>query len=277
MPYTGNLVRLAQQPDALKLPPPSPRHGVREGAPEVQRVQQSVPSGTGSEYQGTDFDPVVMAGHGMRLDTPVSWAGTPPGSPDPDSPFHIDYTNGSPYTSTAILSAKGAAEAAGGAGDTTTYVCPPDTAMRGREHNGVKDRGWVRALFWPDPLFKDTQDRQELNPDGPSSSVAGPEGVGGAKYGRGINALAGNNPDGWRNGRYRIMTWPNTVFQSIHRTIGTQYIQPRDNYTPGPQQRMVATMVTPPSLPRNAPNPDDVIMAASNYTSSNSSVIGGGF
>lgn len=276
MGYTGNLIRLAQRPDALKLPAPSPRHGVREGAPDIQREQQTVPAGTGSEFQGTDFDQVVTAGNGMRLDTPASWAGTPPGSPDPDSAYHIDYTRGSPYTSSAILSARGAAEAAGGAGSSTTYPCSPDTTKLATEHNGAKDRGWIRALFWPAPMWLETQPRQELNPDGPASSVEGPEGVGGAKYGRGINALGGNNPEGWRNGRYRFGTWPNTVFASIHRTIGTQQLQPRDVYAPGYQQRMVGSMVTPPSLPRDAPNPDDVIMANSNYTSSNS-VIGGGF
>lgn len=275
MPYTGNLVRLAQKPDALKLPAPSPRHGVREAAQDISRQESSVPTGTGSEYQGTDFDKVVISGGGMPLDHQPSAAGTPPGSPDPDSPFYISYTKGSPYTSTAILSARGAAEAWGGAGDTTSYPCPPDTALRGREHNGATDKGWIRALFWPSPLFDADQPRDEINPDGPSSSVAGPEGVGGMKFGRGINSLGENNPHGWRNGRYRFSHWGNTVFSQIHRTIGTQQLSPRDIYTPGPQQRMVGSMITPPALPQDPPNPDDSITASSYYGSSAVSSFGG--
>lgn len=275
MGYTGNLVRLAQKPDALKLPAPSPRHGVREGAPEIQRVQQSVAPGTGSEFQGSDFEKVMVSGGGMPLDHQPSAAGIPPGSGDVDAPFHISYTAGSPYTSTAILSARGAAEAAGGAGSTTTYPCTPDTSMTGAEHDGRADRGWIRALFRPEPMWLSTQPRSEINPDGAPSSVEGPGPGGAAKFGRGINALAENNPQGWRNGRYRFSSWPNTVFASIHRTIGTQYLQPRDIYAPGPQQRMVSSMVTPPSLPRDAPNPDDPIMAQSTYSSSAASVFGG--
>lgn len=276
MPYTGNLTRLAQKPDALKLPAPSPRHGVREGAQELHRQERVVPEGTGAEFQGTDFDKVVQAGHGMLLDTPASAAGTPPGTADTESPWHIDYTKGSPYTSGAILSARGAAIAAGGAGSTTTVEYGADNAMLGRQHDGTKDRGWVRALFWWAPMWRDTNLGEEILAPGPASSVEGPGGVGGAKYGRGINSLGENNPDGWRNGNYRFPNWStNTVFQRVHRTIGTQQLQPRDIYTPGPQQRMVSSMITPPSLPRDAPNPDDVITANSNYSSSPSSVIGG--
>jgi hypothetical protein len=275
MAYTGNLVRLAQKPDALKLPAPSPRHGVREGAPELQRVQQSVPSGTGSEFQGTDFDKVVMSGGGMPLDVQPSAAGIPPGTADPDAPYHITYTKGSPYDSTAILSARGAAVASGGAGDTVGTEWARDSGARTRAHEGIQERSWLRALFWPDPLFAEQQPRQEINPDGPRSSVEGPGGQGGMKYGRGINSLGQNNPDGFRNGRYRFGTWPNRVFAQIHRTIGTQYIQPRDIYTPGPQQRMVASMITPPALPQDPPNPDDAITANTSYASSTTSVFGG--
>lgn len=263
MPYTGNLIRLGQKPDALKLPAPSPRHGVREGAPELQRRQQSVPSGTGAEYQGTDFDQVVMSGHGMVLDTPASSAGTPPGSPDPDAPYRIDYTRGNPHTSTAILSWAG------------QEAMTRDPSIRGRAHNGERDRGWVRSIFWPEPMFLEQQPRSEINPDGPSSSTAQADGVGGAKYVRGINSHPTNNPSGWRNGRYRFSTWGNRVFSQIHRTIGTQLVQPRDVYTPGPQQRMIGSMITPPALPQDAPNPDDAITARTSYTSSPSSVIGG--
>jgi len=277
VPYTGNLLRLAQAPNALKLPPPSPRHAVNEGAPERQRQQQSVAPGTGAEYQGTDFDQVVMAGNGMRLDTPATSAGTPPGGGDTESPWHIDYTRGNPHTSTAVLSARGAAAMAGGAGRPDGAGAAAQTSLQGASHDGRADRSWIRSVFWPDPMFLATQDRAELNPDGPPSSVAQPEGAGGAKYGRGINSLAQNNPQGWRNGRYRYSSWPNSVFAQIKRTIGTQMLQPRDIYNPGPQQRMVASMITPPSLPRDAPNPDDVITASSNYSSAASSVIGGGF
>lgn len=274
MGYTGNLLRLSQAPDALKLSGPSPRHAVVEGAPEIQREQQSVPRGTGAEFAGSDFDKVVMAGHGMALDVQPVAAGTPPGSGETEAPWHIDYTRGSPYTSTAILSARAAAAAHGGAGD-PSQNWGADNAAWGRAHDGSRDRGWIRSIFWPEPMFLASQDRQELNPDGPPSSVAQPEGVGGAKYGRGINSLAQNNPQGWRNGRYRFNTWPNTVFAHISRVIGTQMLQPRDIYAPGAQQRMVTSMVTPPSLPRDAPNPDDVQTANSSYTSANSSVFGG--
>lgn len=263
MPYTGNLIRLSQAPDALKLPAPSPRHGVREGSQELDRQQQTVPAGTGSEFQGSDFDKVVQAGHGMLLDTPASSAGTPPGSPEPDSPFHIDYTRGNPHTSTAVLSAAGAEELTKGG------------SLRSRSHDGAQDRGWVRSLFFQEPMFNEQQPRQEINPDGPSSSVAQADGPGGAKFVRGINSLGQNNPEGWRSGRYRFGSWGNRVFASVHRSIGTQMLQPRDIYTPGPQQRMVASMVTPPSLPRDAPNPDDVLTARSSYESAPQSVFGG--
>jgi len=276
VPYTGNLLRLSQQPDALKLGGVSERHGAVEPAQDIARQQKTAPAGTGMEFAGTDFEQVVEAGHGMLLDTPASWAGTPPGSPDTEQPWHIDYSRGNPHSSPAVLSARGAAAMEGGAG-----YPHPDTAsalgMRSSAHSGDGDRGWIRSTFWPAPWNTESQPREEINPDGPSSSVAPPEGVGGAKYGRGINSLGLNNPAGWRNGRYRFMTWPNTVFAQIHRTIGTQMLQPRDIYTPGPQARMIGSMITPPSLPRDAPNPDDVITANSNYTSSASSVIGGGF
>lgn len=275
MPYTGNLVRLNQKPDALKLPAPSPRHGVREAAPELQRQTHTVPSGTGAEFQGTDFERVVESGHGMLLDTPPSSAGTPPGTADPESPWHIDYTRGNPHTSSAVLSARGAAAMAGGAGRPDAAGVAPNTGLRGRSHDGRADRGWLRSLFWPAPMFTEAQPRQEINPDGPASSVDQAEGPGGAKYVRGINSLGVNNPHGWRNGRYRYSSWPNEVFAQIKRTIGTQMLQPRDIYTPGPQQRMVASMITPPSLPKDPPNPDDPITAQSQYSSAASSVIGG--
>lgn len=276
MPYTGNLLRLQQSPTALQLGGVSDRHGTREGAQQITREQQSVPRGTGVEFAGSDFERVVESGHGMALDSPASRAGTPPGSDSADAPYRIDYTRGNPHSGPAVLSAYGAAAMAGGAGDPDGSAAPAAESLRRRAHSGEGDRGWIRSLFWPSPLFAETQDRQEINPDGPPSSVAPPEGVGGAKYGRGINSLSLNNPNGWRNGRYRFSTWPNTVFAQVRRTAGTQMLQPRDIYTPGPQQRMVASMVTPPALPRDAPNPDDVITANSVYSSSHSSVIGGG-
>src|SRR5688500_18053286 len=275
MPYTGNLVRLNQKPDALKLPPPSPRLAVNDGAPELQRKMQSVRAATGAEFQGTDFERVVEAGHGMLLDTPATSAGTPPAGGDSESPWHIDYTRGNPHTSAAILSARGAAAMAGGAGRPDGAGAPAHTSLRHSAHDGRKDRGWIRSLFWPDPMFQGSQPRSEINPDGPSASVDQAEGPGGQKYVRGINSLGVNNPNGWRNGRYRYSSWPNEVFAQIRRTIGTQMLQPRDIYTPGPQQRMVSTMVTAPALPKDPPNPDDPITAQSVYSSAASSVIGG--
>lgn len=234
-----------------------------------------MPPGTGAEFQGSDFEKVVMSGGGMPLDVQPSAAGTPPGSASTESPWHIDYTKGSPYASSAVLSARGAAVQAGGAGR-PGQDWGHDTGVQGRSHDGSHDRGWIRSLFWWMPMWWETQPKDEVHTPGPSSSVEGPGGVGGAKYGRGINSLGENNPDGWRNGNYRFPNWStNTVFQHISRTIGTQQLQPRDIYTPGPQQRMVASMVTPPSLPRDAPNPDDVITANSSYASSPTSVFGG--
>lgn len=273
MGYTGNLVRLAAKPGALALSPPSPRHGTVEGASTTSLQQQTVTSGTGSEFQGTDFDEVMVSGGGMVLDTPATSSITPPGGIY-ESPYHITYPNGNPHTSDAVLSLYGANAQAGGAGAPDSCMIA-DTSMTGRAHSGTRDRGWIRSLFNPAPLFRDETPHTTITPEGPGSSVEGPAGEGGQKYGRGINALGINNPSGFRHGRYQLNVSSNENYSQIRREIGVQYIAPKEVYTPGPQQRMVSSMITPPSLPRDAPNPNDVLYASSDYSSSAASVFGG--
>lgn len=275
IPYTGNLMRIAQKPGALKLPPPSGRHGVNEGAQTLNRQQSTVAAGTGSEFQGSDFDEVMTTGHGMLLDTPTDSPSTPPGSGGDEGAFHITYPEGNPHSSTAILSLRGANAAAGGSGAPVGFRVEGDTSLNGKQHNGFFDRGWIRSIFGPSPLYRDQTPHATITPSGPTASVEGPAGDGGAKYGRGINALGINNPGGFRHGRYQLNTNSNNNFTHITRDIGTQYIQAPSIYTPGPQQRMVGSMITPPSLPQGPPNPNDIQYAASDYSSSSASTFGG--
>lgn len=266
MPYTGNLLRISQPPTARTLPPPSPRHGVREVDP-YRPEEREVPSGTGSEYAGSDYSPVVMSGHGMPLDTPLSWRGAPPGSAA-ETPYQITYPGLNPHASDAVLSADGA--------------YPPDGG-RVYAHDGETDRGFLRVRFSPGPQFMEAQPRGELDTDGFASPYDASDGGGpgrGATLQRGRSSLPVNNPprvgypQGFRLGRDRWRFWDNDTFQSVSRVQGVQMMQPRDVYTPNGARRMVADMVTAPALSRTAGSPDSVVMAATAYPSSSTSVIG---
>lgn len=270
MPYTGNLVRISQAPDARKLPAPSPRHGLVEGDPSQPRGEHSVPAGTGAEFGGTNFPPVIMAGFGMPLDTPRSWAGPPPGG-GAESPYEIVYAKGNPHDSRAILSAAGALD---------TCYNTDGSPLRTYAHEGAIEQGWKRVKFSPEPLFQATQGKQEIDTEGLTS----PYGVGDTthtKFVRGINSLPENNPDrvgyvtGFRPGRERVRVWDNAVRAHISRQISPQILQPRDAYTPNSSRPMVDRMIIGVALPRDAPNPDDNAMAATNYDSSTMSVFGG--
>lgn len=268
MPYTGNLIRMAQPPDARRLPPPSPRHGENEGDPSAARQEHVVPTGTGTEYQGTDFAPVIMSGFGMRLNTPSSWAGAPPGGAS-EEPYRITYPRGNAHDSTAVLSAAGAADQA---------VRP---GLRVTAHDGADDRGVVRTLFDPSPFAGESQHREQIDSDGLGQWQNSPEGDN-AKYVRGINSLPTNNPGrvgydgpGFRRGRERVRVWDNTVRAHISRVFSSQMLQPRDAYTPNGTTPMVSSMVTVPALPRSPGSPDDPMTSRTSYASAPVSTFGG--
>ena len=265
MPYTGNLLQQKQLPTDRHLTGPSARHGTDEPAPSLARGEHQVPSGTGAEFEGTDFPQVVMSGGGQLLDCPASWAINPPGGAF-GSPFAITYPSGNPHESDAILSNRGAV---------AQSIATP---LRDRAHSGSVDRGWWRTTFDPAPIF--WPDRAELATEG----LYNPHGVladDGLKYVRGINSRPENNPPrdgyapGYRPGRDRVRVTDPSTYASIHRDIGAQILRPRDAYTPNPAAPMVASMVTPPALPRSAPNPDSILTATTNYASSPQSVFGG--
>lgn len=270
MPYTGNLLFMSQQPDARRLPAPSPRHGVNESDPSRALGEHTVPAGTGDVYGGSDFPPVIMSGFGMPLDTPASWAGAPPGG-RAETPYRITYPDGNPHDSAAVLSGDG--------GNAQWY----GNDNRTRAHDGARDHGYSRTTFDPPPYANSTQVRQELDTDGLRSpyTALSPEGAA-TKFVRGINSLPDNNPDrfgydgpGFRRGRERVRAWDNTVRAHISRVQGPQVLQPRDVYTPNPARRMVADMVITPALPRTPQAPDTALLAATTYTSAPVSVIGG--
>ena len=270
MPYTGNLVFISQEPDARPLPAPSPRHGRNEGDPSLPRGEHQVAAGTGVEYGGTNFPPVVMGGFGMALDTPASWAGPPPGG-RAETPYRIGWTDGNPHDSTAVLSKDGA--------DAQWYGNP----NRIRAHDGGQDHGYLRTTFDPPPYANATQHREEIDTDGLRSpySAVSPEGAA-TKFVRGINSLPDNNPDrvgydgpGFRRGRERVRAWDNTVRAHISRVQGPQLLQPRDAYAPNAARRMVSDMMIVPALPRTPTAPDTSLLAATSYTSTPGSVIGG--
>ena len=269
MPYTGNLVRINQSSDQRKLPSPSPRHAVDEEDPSLPRGEHHVASGTGAEFAGTTYAPVVMSGFGMPLDDPSSWAGDPPGGGS-ETPYRITYPRGNPHASDAVLSAR--------AGYAQWFAHP----VRDRAHDGDTDRGWLRTTFSPEPMFMDTQNpRGEIDTQGLTTPYDEATDDRFRKHVRGINSLPENNPDrvgylnGFRPGRERVRVWGSDVFASISRVQGVQQLQPRDAYTPLHYPRMIGSMTTPPALPRTAGNPDDTAMSATNYASSPGSVFGG--
>lgn len=271
MPYTGNLIRIAQEPDARKLPAPSVRHGANEADPALAHGEHVVPAGTGSEYAGTAYPQVVMGGFGMPLDTPASWASSPPGGPD-ETPYAYGWTRGNPHDSRAVLSAAGAAAAWYGDGN------------RARAHDGALDRGVARVRFSPEPMWANTQRRDQIMTEGLPGQYSPDGGPRWAKHARGINSLPENNPPrdgygpgGFRQGLERVRAWDNTVFASISRHLGIQLLGARPGWVPRPARPMVGPMTTPPALPRDPGNPDDTFYARTVYPPAASSVIGGGF
>lgn len=267
MPYTGNLLQQRQQPGGRPLPGPSPRHAANEADPSAPRGEHQVPAGTGAEFARSDFDRVVMSGGGMRLDTPASWAGAPSGGMEA-SPYRITYPAGNPHDSDAVLSGLGSA------------LQTVQGGMRSNAHDGSPDRGYVRTGFDPEPLFARQQERAELATEGQSNPF-GSLSDDGVKYVRGINSRPENNPprvgyvSGYRPGRERVRAWQVPRFAHVSRTIDPQVLRPRDAYTPNPARRQVNTMITPPALPRDAGNPDDPMLARTNYTNAVTSVFGG--
>lgn len=269
MPYTGNLVRLAQTPVDRRLSAPSPRHATNEGDPSAARGEHHVASGTGAEFAGTTYDQVIVSGGGMPLDTPAAWGGPPPGGAQ-EQPYGIVYGRGNPHDSTAVLSRDGGD--AQWYGDTNRLVA----------HDGSRDRGWLRTTFGAAPMYTDAQPRAELDTDGFTSPYSDTGTGRMAKHLRGINSLPENNPPrvgygpgGFRQGRERVRVWDSTIRAHISRLIGVQVLQPRDAYTPNASRNMINTMVISPALPREAVSPDDTAMAMTNYNSSTSSIFGG--
>lgn len=268
MPYTGNLVRIDQQPTARGLPAPSPRHALNEADPSLERGEHQVPSGTGAIYQGQDYDQVVTSGFGMTLNTPLSWAGPPPGG-GAETPYHIEYTAGNPHDSRAVLGVLSGEAQWFGDGN------------RLRAHDGSVDHEY-RTTFSPAPYAGATQERTEIDTDGlasPYSELAPPAGT---KFVRGINSLPENNPPrvgydgpGFRRGRERVRAWDNTVRAHISRVQGVQVLQPRDAYTPLHYPRMVSDMMITPALPRQPSAPDAALIAGTVYSAAPASVIGG--
>lgn len=270
MPYTGNLVRLAQQPDARRLPPPSPRHGTSEDDPSVSRGEHQVASGTGAEFAGTTYAPVIMSGFGMPLDSPASWAGPPPGGAQ-ETPYTIGWTGSNPHDSPAVLSL---------AGSNAQYA---GDAIRLNAHDGHLDHGYNRTVFDPEPLYDNQQDRAELDTDGLASPYDPGAPASHTKFVRGINSLPENNPGrlgydgpGFRRGRERVRVWdPTNTRAHVSRLQGVQILQPRDAYTPNFVRPIVTDMLIGPALPRDSSPPDEALLAATSYASSPTSVIGG--
>lgn len=255
--YSGQLSRLATTANDATLPAPSPRHAVTESDDQRSIEERSVPSGTGSEYGGTQFDSNLIPGGGMQLDTPVTWAR------DLDAEAsRIKYAKDNPHDSRAVLTLRQGDMADGG---------------RLPAHDGSIDRGWKRTTFAGEPLADDMQGRQADRTDGysnPFSAVSEPDAV---KYVRGRSSRPETNPDGFRLGNLRRWQWDPQRNRHIHRDPGIQYTQPRDFYTAPARQPMVKNMVTRVQLPRTAGSFDDAIMSGNDVNQAPAGSSFGGF
>jgi hypothetical protein len=256
--YSGQLARLANTAQERVLPAPSPRHAADESDNDLSKAQRTLPAGTGNEYGGTQFEPNLMPGGGMELDTPVSWAGDVEAEAS-----RIKYARVNPHDSRAVLTLRQADEPNGG---------------RLSAHDGSLDRGWKRTTFSGEPLADDRQQREADRTDGysnPFGAASEPDMV---KYVRGRSSRPEDNPDGFRLGNLWRWSWDPQRTRHVTRDYGIQYTQPRDYYTAPSRQVMVKSMVTGTALPRSAGSFDDAVMSGndtSNVQSASSSF--GGF
>lgn len=247
MTLTGNLVLTVQQTDARRPPGPSGRHGETELSPYPDKT--TVPTGQGSEFEGTAFAQVMTTGHHMVLDTPASYLEDP-------------------HNSRGIFSWEGTEEEFWGGGN------------RLAAHDGSQDRGWMRTWFTPAPLFGEVQERAQDDVDGFSNWFAPGTEPDLRKYTAGINSRQENNPpitgyvNGYRPGRFQIRHWDNHMFHSTTMEHGIQLIQAPD-YTPPLNHVKVHWSPTLPQLPGTVVNPDDSVQAAQSYASSDASTFGG--
>lgn len=256
--YSGQLSRLLNQANDATLPGPSPRHAVIESDDERSQQEHQVPSGTGGEYGGTQFESTVIPGGGMELDTPAPWAR------DLDAAAsRIKYAMLNPHDSRAVLTLRQGDQPDGG---------------RLAAHDGSQDKGWKRTTFAGEPLADDVQAREADRTDGysnPFSSVSEPDAV---KYVRGRGSRPETNPDGFRLGNLWRWSWDPQRNRHVHRDYGVQYTQPRDFYTAPARQVMVKNMVSDVALPRTAGSFDDAVMSGNgdmNHTSTANSSFGG--
>lgn len=240
--YSGQLARLANTPQERALPAPSPRHAVDESDDTLSKSQRQVPTGTGNEYGGTQFESNVIPGGGMQLDTPAPWAR------DLDAEAsRIKYSRANPHDSRAVLTLR--------QGDM------PDGG-RVPAHDGSVDNGYKRTAFSGEPLADDIQGREADRTEGysnPFGAVGSPDAV---KYVRGRSSRPEDNPDGFRLGNLWRWTWDPQRRRTTTRDYGVQYTQPRDFYTAPPRQRMVKDVVTQVTLPRSAGSFDDAVMSS---------------
>jgi hypothetical protein len=197
--YSGNLVRMQQQPDALKLPAPAVEHGQDEPDPWPDRHE--VPAGYGQEFGGSAFPVDVTIGGGVLLSTPPKW-----GEPD---------THDSP----AVL-----------------YPLESDTqqvAVVGDEHAGDYDRGHLRHYYEPG-----IQSAYEQHTDA-TMDLWSSQATNTAPLTRGINSYRENNPDregyinGFRPGRHRwLVDNLRRLIGERGRTYDVQTLIARDYYQP---------------------------------------------
>lgn len=255
--YSGQLSRLANTAQERVLPAPSPRHAANESDDTRSKSERVVPSGTGNEYGGTQFEHNLVPGGSMELDTPASWAR------DLDAePTRIKYSRENPHDSRAVLTLRQGDMADGG---------------RLSAHDGSVDKGWRKGAFSGEPLADDMQARDADRTDGysnPFGEVGSPDAV---KYVRGRSSRPEDNPDGFRLGTLWRWAWDPQRKRSVTRDYGIQYTQPRDFYTAPSRQVMVKSMVSQTALPRSAGSFDDAVMSGNdvNNAATGTSSFGG--
>lgn len=204
--YTGNLVRSMQQPDARQLPHPSPEHGTT--TPDPYPYDHQVAASTGQEYAGTAMPVDQAQGHGMVLDTPAPWEG--PADPH-DSDAALWWIH-----------------------DNTEWQ-----DVLAHEHEGTRDRGWVRTTYEPPPFQGASEVRGDTWFDGFSTPFTAAGQADTLKYLRGIDSRPENNParegyvHGFRPGQTRMLT-PNIDrwLGRAHRVYEVQPLTQRDFLTP---------------------------------------------
>jgi hypothetical protein len=206
MPYTGNLIRTAQAPDARQLPSPSAAHGDLT-TPDPWPQNSEVPAGTGAEYEGTAMPVDMVIGGGMALDTPAPWE------------------RGNPHTSDAVL-----------------YMQHTDqewASRISRAHEGREDRGWVRTMYSTPPFQFSGDVEGDSVWEGHTTPFQATGQADLDKYVQGVNSRPENNPErtgyvnGFRPGLFRLNT-PNIDRwrPGAHRHYDLQPLAQRDAYVP---------------------------------------------